>query len=276
MDNLNEVPKPLKWGVVGLAAVAIGFFVAPIVAAAAWNMVNALIAAATLIALCFLLPVAAEFFGLMLIRLKELIWRTNPVQKLWKDLYDFGKEIDSLETNIANVAAEESNAKMELNVQKTHLDPEEIFAWNEDIGGITSAKLFLIEERDKLREDYNDMERLVRKNEAHWKMAKALGRAADAVNKAGKIAAGTEGGRVSMTEIQTRLATARGKLEVLKTRKSAKDVRKTMTVDTTAKVVPDPKAITNTSGGFTIPVTAAATSTQNVTPVVNQSLLDRI
>lgn len=245
MDEKGK--KYLKWGICGVLAAVAGIFVLPIAVTIAWNLVSLCAALAALGAAWLLLPVLSEAMASAVWYLKGLIWKNDPVGKLWRDLFEFGKEIDTLETNIAEVATAEELAKSELRKQKPNLDAADILQWNEDISGITSARTYLMEERDQLRNDYKDMERVVRNQEANWKIGNALNKAAETVNAAGKIAAGTQGGRVSMDAIQERLAQGRAKLAVLKSRRSVEDIKKEMAINVQATVVPTPVPVQRVS-----------------------------
>lgn len=228
----------LKWGIGGIGALVAAYFLTPILATIAWNMVSLGIAGITLAAMWFLTPPLLEFLANSAWSLKELVWRTNPVPKLWRDLHDFGKEIQEVNVNIDTVASEASHAKSTLKAERHNFDAEEILSWEEDIAGIDSALQYMINERDNLLVEFAEMEKICKKMESHWKMGNAMNRAATAVSKAQGISGGTEGGRVSIDEIQRRLATGRARLDVLKTRKTVKDIKAMRATDVTAKPLP--------------------------------------
>lgn len=283
---MNDTPKTLKWGFTAIIALVVAYFVVPILASLAWSLVSLLVAGIAFVGLAMFLPALGEWAGQGSYWLWSKAIKTNPVVKLWRELKKFGEEIEDLEENIANVAAEEQNVKAELSKQRNVLDADEILQWNEDIGSIAEGRMFLMQQRDELRVLYKDMERDVRKNEANWKIGNALNKAAGAVNKAGKIASGTDGGRVAMDAIQDRLSQGRARLAVIKSRKTAAEVRAAMTIDTTAKFVPEKAqapapALTNNPSPSAWPFTAtkeqAVVKTNDAkTSTFNEKLLDRI
>lgn len=242
MDDKSK--KYAKWVIVGLLAMGAGLFVAPMLAVSAWNIVNACIALTAVAAFAFLAPAIAEGLATLGWKAKQLVWKTAPVDKLWRDLHSFGEEIETLEENIAEVVTAEEYTRMELKKQRSFLDQADMQEWEENISFLTNARNDLIADRDHLRSDYRDMERIVRKEEANWKIGNAFNKTADTLQRAGKIAAGTQGSRVSIDAIQERLAQGRARLAVLKSRKP---LDRPKVIDTTVTDITDQKTLTNVS-----------------------------
>lgn len=274
--------KYVKWGIVAFLAVGLGLFVAPVIAAAAWNIVNAAIALTVVAAFYFLAPAVAEGLATLGWKAKELVWKSNPVTKLWRDLYEFGEEIEALNTNVEEVATEEFQFESEIKANKALLGAERVLEWNERLSEIRDSKNFLIEQREELRIMYKEMERDVRINEVEWKLGNAYNKAASAVNKATGIAGGTQGGKVAMATIQHNLSKGRARLQTLRTAKSAAEIREIMkqranegVVVTNVSVKAAPALENNPSPVLSVPNTVTAPVTAPAQPKI-QNLLDRI
>jgi hypothetical protein len=276
-----------KWGITAILAGLLGVFVLPIAVTIAWNLVSLAAAGVILLALWFLLPAVAEGLATLGYKAKELVWKSDPIAKLWRDLFDFGKEIEELNTNIEEVATEEFEFDSELKANRDILGPERMLDWNERLSEIRESKNFLIEQREELRVVYKESERDVRINEVEWKLGKAYNKAANAVNKANGIASGTQGGKVAMATIQHNLSQGRARLQTLRTAKSSAEIREIMkqranpnTIDTTAKVVPEPKALSNSPSpvlnGLTVGGKNPTAARLAPADAKVQSLIDRI
>lgn len=209
----------LKWGIVaGLLGIGL-FFALPILATMVWNAVSVAVGALALVGLWFFLPAIAEWMAQGSYWVWEKAIRGNPVGKLWRELAEFDKEINSLELNIANAITSKVNMESMLKQQRSVFDPDEIMEWQNNIDATAADIEWVKNQRDELRVEYRAMERDCKKAEAHWQLALAQGKVADALDKAGKITGGTAGARVAVQEIQNRLAQSRARLEVIKSRR---------------------------------------------------------
>lgn len=246
MDTENR--KYIKWGLIGVVCVGLLVFLAPILSKLVLDLATIAVVGVGLAGLAIFLPAIIELFMQGSYWLWSNTIKADPVAKLWRDFKEFLKEIDKVQENINLVATEEENAKMELDKNRKNFDRDEITAYSDQINGITEAKLFLMGERDKLKEESKQMEKDIRKNESHWKMGNALVRAAKAVDRASGISTGTDGGRVAMDTIQARLAEGRARLNVLRSQRSVTSIQEAMkarTINVEAKEVPAPKALEN-------------------------------
>jgi hypothetical protein len=279
---LNDVPKSLKWGIGGLLAVVLAFFALPIIATMVWNAVSIVAGLAVLGVMYLALPAAAEWCAQGSYWLYSKAISTNPVTKLWRDFKEFLEEIEKVQENINLVATEEEAAKAELARNKSLFDAAEIMGYQEDIDQITEAKCFLMDERDRLKTDAEQMRKDIKKNEAHWKMGNALVRASKAVDKASGIAVGTEGGKIAISTIQNRLAEGRARLNVLRSSRSADSIRQAMAErkkaqTTDVMVKPSPALSNNPSVSLqAVRVVEPRAVIKTPSPDKNQSLLDRI
>jgi hypothetical protein len=249
---VNNTPKWLKWAILGGVVLAAGPFVIPTLVAMVWGTVQIVVGLMIAAGLCIAAPALAEWAAQGSYWLYANAIKTNPVVKLWREFKEFLEEIDKVQENINVIATEEESAKAELRKNREHFDAHEILEYEEQIGQIVEAKLFMMEERDRLKADAEQMRKDIKKNEAHWKMGNALVKAAKAVDKATGIAAGSDGGRIAIDTIQNRLAEGRARMNVLRSQRSADGIRKlmeerkkAMTIDGDVKEVKAAPALTN-------------------------------
>jgi regulator of replication initiation timing len=248
----EKVKRYLKWGGAAVIGVIAGIFMVPLIITALANIVLAAAYAAGLFAMWVLAPTFVEGMLTLGWRAKQMVWKSDPIAKLWRDLHEFGEEIESLNTNIEQVATEEMQFETEIKNNRDILGPEKVLDWNERLSEIRDSKFYLIEQREELRILYKESERDVRVNEVEWKLGNAYNKAANAVNKASGIAGGTQGGKIAMATIQQNLSQGRARLQTLRTMKSSAEIREIMkqranpnVVDTTAKEVKPTPALQN-------------------------------
>lgn len=280
---MNDTPKWLKWAILAAVAAPVAYFAIPIAAAMVWGTVQIVVGLMILAGLVIAAPALAEWAAQGSYWLYAKAIKGDPIAKLWREFKDFLDEIETVQENINLVAQEEENLKIQLDQNKTNFDQAEILDYQDKIGEVTDAKMFLMEERDRLKLDAEQMKKDIKKNEAHWKMGNALVKAAKAVDKAAGISAGTEGGRIALETIQARLAEGRGRLNVLKSQRSAADIKKAMearnkarTIDGEVKEVPQRVSLTNNPSPVMSGLLVGGKTPVEARKTGAESLLDRI
>lgn len=278
---MNDTPKWLKWAILAAVALPVAYFAIPIAATMVWGAIQIVVGLMILAGLGIAAPALAEWAAQGSYWLYAKAIKGDPIAKLWREFKDFLNEIETVQENINHVAQAEENLKIQLDQNKANFDQAEILDYQDKIGEVTDAKMFLMEERDRLKADAEQMKKDIKKNEAHWKMGNSLVEAAKAVDRASGITSGTEGGRIALETIQQRLAEGRGRLSVLKSQRSAADIKKAMEARNKARtiegdvreVTPAPVLANNPSPKIPVGVTTPA---MHKVKTGAESLLDRI
>lgn len=216
MDN---PPKALKWGITTILGLAIAFFALPILAKMALDAVTIVFCLLLIAGVVIFLPALGEWAAQGAMWLKEQAWKTNPTIKLRRDWADFNDEIKEVETNIGEVAAAVKGSERDLRENMADMDRNSIQGWQENIDALKEGVNSLVGTRDDMKQRSNEMDREIRQLEAEWKMGKSLGKAVKSLNRAGQIAEGTQGSRVSVDTIRSKLDKSMAELQVIRSRK---------------------------------------------------------
>jgi septal ring factor EnvC (AmiA/AmiB activator) len=216
MDNDH---KYLKWGICAVLALGIGFFALPILASMALDAVTIVIALLFIGATVMFLPALSEVAAQWAVALKEWAWKSNPTIKLRRDWAEFNEEIEEIEKNIGETAASVNGSARDLRQLEGDMNPDQVKEWQNNIEALKAGVQSLVESRDDMKARSNEMDREIRQLEAEWKMGNSLGRAVKSLNKAGQIAEGTAGSRVSAEAIRAKLDTSMAELHVIRSRK---------------------------------------------------------
>lgn len=217
MTDSNK--QTLKWVLAGGMALVLAFFALPILATMVWNAVSIAVGAGVLAGLWFFLPALAEWVATGSYWLWSQAIKGDPTGKLRRELKAHGEDIEKLEKVIAEVIASKTRLEADLKAQRQFFDAAEILDWQENIQEIGVAVTELRSFRDTQREEYAAFELLIKKLEAHDKMGKAYGKAADAISAAGKVGIKSDGTKLATNQIEDKLAESRARMAMMLSRK---------------------------------------------------------
>jgi hypothetical protein len=217
----DKTQRNLKLAIVLGLIGAIGYFVLPILAKMALDLVTIIAVAGGLFGLWMFLPAISEALAQLSYRLWELAIRTDPIAKLNRELEKHAQQIRDMETRIAQANSGVLNFEKLLRDEAGNLTVDEKSDWQSQIDMLKQASKELVLSRNQAIEDHQKFRLDVKKAEAQLKIGNAFKSVLGAFAFSGNKGAGSAGARAALDAVQQRLNTSQAGLQLVLSRQLA-------------------------------------------------------
>lgn len=208
----------LKWGLVGTAAMAIAYFIIPILLTMALSAVVITLCGLLLLSVWFALPAICEWLAQGSMWLWESAIRTNPLVRMRRDLESDAKDINDMDESIAKQQAGIEKTRDTIDKGRKVMDAADIQRWEEDLNELAQMRVESVEVRGFMEQTYRQNEMAIKKAEAEWEIAKTMSNAAGMFDFSKKNGMKSQGSKVALEAIAQRRSESRARMQAAMSR----------------------------------------------------------
>jgi len=210
-----------KWGLAAVLAGAGLYMLLPILFGIANALVLLAFIAAFSMVCIFLLPAFTEALAQLGFVAFDAAIGMDPIARLKRDVDAHQKQIDKLETNIAEAGAEIRNFEDLLKKTRALLSEEEVSDWLTNLSELKAAYQASLELRNEEMVRHEQFKLEVQKAEGQYKLGKAFKSAFGAFKFNKKDGPNSQGAQMALQKVQTELNRSKARLNVALSRPKA-------------------------------------------------------
>lgn len=216
--NLSKLVPTIKWLLVA-AIVGIGaIYVVPIMLKLALDMFTIMIYLVGGLGLFLLIPAFCEAVATLGYRLTEAVWLADPITRLRRDLESHQRDIDTLESMIAQANSAVDGLERLINQQGKLLSPASLEEKQRQLAYLKQQGKELVVLRDDEIKKHRQYVMEIETAEAELKIGNAFNQALGAFKFAKKMGPRSTGSQVALASIHDRVSQSQSKLALVLSR----------------------------------------------------------